>query len=519
MKRTLTAIVLSSLLAVGASAQTIYDGAKIIGRDLNGTARFVGMGGAMGALGGDITTISTNPAGIGIYRSNEAMLSLSFSSIGADSKYDGQTFEKNRSRLNFDNIGVVLSNQIGNETTLRYVNFGFNYKRSNTLNRNMEMGGTFGPSQTYQMASLTDGLPENGLQGSMWDLWNDSEIGWLSTLGYNGYLINPKTPGGDEYEGMYDNPYASFLSKERGGVSQYDFNISLNLSDRVYLGMTVGAYDVNYRKSTVYSEGWSNGENYTLESDNMITGEGYDVKLGAIFRPFESSPFRLGLALHTPTYYRLTHATSAYLVAETLDAGELYRETVDSFYDLSGDMKTEYRLNSPWKYNASLGYTVGSSLALGAEYEYQDYSSMRFKYDDGSGDSMEYENSTARDFMKGVHTLRLGAEYNVIPQFAIRAGYNFSTAAFDQDQAYKDLPYYSVITDTDFSNSRSLSNYTLGIGYRGQSYYLDLTYQLSQSKDDFFAFAYEENGVAYTPAPTKVTNSKSQVLLTFGLRF
>mgnify|MGYP002233871926 CR=1 FL=1 len=59
------------------------------GNDLNGTARFVGMGGAMGALGGDISTIGTNPAGIGIYRSNDAMMSFSFSSYGTESNYMG----------------------------------------------------------------------------------------------------------------------------------------------------------------------------------------------------------------------------------------------------------------------------------------------------------------------------------------------------------------------------------------------------------------------------------------------
>ena len=58
---------LSMILAVGtASAQNLYDAERLSSNELNGTARFVGMGGAMGALGGDISTIGTNPAGIGI---------------------------------------------------------------------------------------------------------------------------------------------------------------------------------------------------------------------------------------------------------------------------------------------------------------------------------------------------------------------------------------------------------------------------------------------------------------------
>ena len=57
MKKKSTIIALAVLVATSVSAQTVYDAANIISKDLNGTARFVGMGGAMGALGGDISTI------------------------------------------------------------------------------------------------------------------------------------------------------------------------------------------------------------------------------------------------------------------------------------------------------------------------------------------------------------------------------------------------------------------------------------------------------------------------------
>lgn len=110
---------------IGASAQSIYDAAKLAEKDLNGTARFVGMGGAMGALGGDITTMGTNPAGIGIYRSNDVMTSFSFSAYGAESKYDRETFNNDKNRWSFDNIGFVFSTKVGNETPLRYCEFWF----------------------------------------------------------------------------------------------------------------------------------------------------------------------------------------------------------------------------------------------------------------------------------------------------------------------------------------------------------------------------------------------------------
>ncbi|MDE6173655.1 MAG: TonB-dependent receptor, partial [Bacteroides sp.] len=86
MNRKMILAIFSLLVSAGMNAQTIYDVTKMTEKDLNGTARFVGIGGAMGALGGDISTIATNPAGIGIYRSNDATVSFGFSSIGTESK-------------------------------------------------------------------------------------------------------------------------------------------------------------------------------------------------------------------------------------------------------------------------------------------------------------------------------------------------------------------------------------------------------------------------------------------------
>ena len=132
MRKIITLATLGLLVAAAPiSAQTVYDAAT--GKDLNGTARFVGMGGAMGALGGDISTIGTNPAGIGIYRSNDFMTSFGFSSYGTESKYLGDKFKSDKIQGSFDNLGFVFASKIGNETSLRYVNFGFSYHKAKSF--------------------------------------------------------------------------------------------------------------------------------------------------------------------------------------------------------------------------------------------------------------------------------------------------------------------------------------------------------------------------------------------------
>lgn len=522
MKKRLTLVSGLLVVAVSLSAQTVYDGAKLTDRDLNGTARFVGMGGAMGALGGDISTIGTNPAGIGVYRSNDFMTSFGFSSYGAESKYLGSTMNSDKFRGSFDNIGFVLASKIGNQTPLRYVNFGFNYHKAKSFYKNTEMGGNLGNySQTFAMAQQADGIYNNKWPKNPFD---DNEIGWLSAVGYEGYLLNPRQGTDDQYLGMYNNADARFRSQERGGIDQYDFNVSFNINDRVYLGLTIGAYAVDYSKYTYYSEAYTGvdaPQNYNLQGWNKVQGSGFDVKFGAIIRPFEYFPFRIGLAVHTPTFYNLDYKTNVHLESDVLntETNKIDRWSVDSRDYLAdgGDLVQQFRLQTPWVFNGSLGYTVGKNLALGAEYEYKDYSAMKFRDTEGYTEPYSWVNSTT-PMLKGVHTVRLGAEYKVIPEFAIRAGYNYSTAAFRSD-AFKDLPYNSIQTDTDYANSKALSNYTLGIGYRGSMFYADLAYKFSTYKEDFYPFVNIDDSGIYPPNVTTVTNTRSQVLFTLGLRF
>ena len=91
----------------------------------------------------------------------------------------------------------------------------------------------------------------------------------------------------------------------------------------------------------------------------------------------------------------------------------------------------DFNLQTPWLFNVSLGYTVGNFLALGAEYEYEDFSTMKFKYPDNM--EMAFETDEVGYTLKGVSTYRIGAELKPIPEFALRAGYNFSSAAFRED--------------------------------------------------------------------------------------
>lgn len=508
--------------AVSLNAQTLYDGMTVAGTGLSGTSRFVGMGGAMGALGGDISVMGTNPAGIGLFRSNEISASMGLSVYANESNYLSKRFDNHKTKFAFDQVGAVFSTRMGDRSALRFMNLGFNYHRSKPLFKNMEMGGLLGEqSQSFQMAAQATGIENWGDAKNRLD---DPKLGWLSILGYEAFVINPVSGKVGQFTGLEGGSQASFGLKERGGIDQFDANVSFNWYDRFYFGVTLGAYAVDYTKYTFYSESLANGEGYLMESWNAMEGAGFDLKLGAILRPVETSPFRLGLAIHTPTFYNLKYRTSAFIQSELKDkAGAMQQTKVYTPDRLGGgDMVRAFRMRTPWVVQLSVGHVLGRSVALGAEYEYKDYASIRMRDEFGSAEAYEFENHDASTMLKGVHTWRVGAEYKVLPKLALRAGYNHQTAAY-KTNAVKYLTDNSIQTDTDFANVKAVNNYTLGIGYRGSSFYADLAYQLSTYQSDFYPFLNVEkknNVTEYiTPEATRLKDNRNHVSLTLGWRF
>ena len=524
MKRINLLILFLSVGLLGVQAQTIYDGELLTQKDLSGSARFVGMGGALGALGADISTMGTNPAGIGLYRSYDFNTTFGYTFNEVKSNYMGNKITSDHNKFGLKSAGFVISNYMG-DYGLKYVNFGFNYTRTKDFYRKTEMAGLLNVnpnnngiiSISNQMAAQADAMLDDGIDIA--DLFADDKavysngrVGWLGAMGYDGKLIQRDDMG---YTGYLPTPDVNSRVFERGGIDQYDFNISGNISDRFFFGLTIGAYDINYRSYSYYDEDYGNNEYGLIHTDRQLDGSGYDFKLGVIFRPVESSPFRIGLAVHSPIFYHLTNYTAALMKTQIapedgVEATEDDRLIFSPNDELGGfEHAFDFEINTPWKFNFSLGHNVADYLALGAEYEYQDYSSIKFKYDGGG--NIRYINSTS-DMLKGVHTLRLGAEFRVVPEFAFRMGYNIQTASFKKE-AFKDIMPGSTITDAHYVNNSDVRNtFTFGLGYMGKTFYSDLAFKFDWHKSEFRPF--DDPALELT----KLTNNRSQVLFTLGMR-
>ncbi len=537
-KYILSLTILAGLSPLALQAQSQYTASQFSQYDLNGTARYVGMGGAMGALGADMSTMDTNPAGLGLFRSSEFAMTASLVNTNVDS----YTNDVNKFRGSFDNIGFVFANKQSNIEPLRFFNFGINVYRQSNWDKTLSSSSTFyGASQTDQMAhqvgphQYANGNTIGGLYPNALDAPNfvDNEnIPFLGALGWKGSLIEENPAGSQEYRSLISHVndqaqtiYSNYWGERKGGIYAIDFGLGFNIYDQVYFGASLGIKDVDTEFHSQYQEQLQGDPSkYTLDTWETTTGTGVDFKIGMIVRPVLESPLRLGFAIHTPTFYKLKTLSSAKIQSDmdmNLDGqitdDELFDYDTTYFYDnngrrvIVGDMTTKRELYTPWRYNFSLGYTVGREVAIGLEYEYADYSQSSLRYD--NGEKMIEENQLIDQYMKGVSTFKLGIEWRAAPGLALRAGYNYITPVV-KESSRRSLAINSIETDTSWENMKEQYNYTLGLGYKWtNSFYTDFAYQFNTYKTDFYAF--NADGVT----ANELTHNRNKFMATFGFKF
>lgn len=544
MKKIFFSACLLSLFMAHAHAQETYENTKLIDNDLNGTARYVGMGGAMEALGADISVINSNPAGIGLFRRSSGSVSFGLvSQDGASSFKYG-----NKTNASFDQAGFVYSLRDGRRT---FINFGFNYHKSKNFDYILNAASGLNGASQHKLSYMKALANENNL--------DKTSSGWRGKFSYTSQLDNLyyNTLMMTSSDGFFYNDASryEFGRAETGYIGEYNFNTSVNVNDRVYLGITIGIHDVHYTGHSLYNEALVNLNNQTVgditvNDERRITGTGYNASFGIILRPVDASPFRIGLSVTTPTLYDLKTSNYTYLINNTkADGGGKLQGDYPNY--TTGE-SYEFKLFTPWKFGVSLGHTVGNYLALGASYEYADYSRLDTRVNDGYdvvdywGDVYEHSSSDepmnrhTRETLKAVSTFKIGAEAKVLPNLAVRAGYNYVSPMFKKE-GYKDgnIDSYgsNYSSATDYTNWEATNRYTVGVGYTLGKMSFDLAYQYAQTNGKFHPFAdsyldytypgQDSNGNDVTMTESldnyanavKVSNKRNQLLLTLTYRF
>ena len=500
-----------ALVSSVAMAQETYENTKLIDNNLNGTARYVGMGGAMEALGADLSTIGTNPAGLGLFRKGKVDLSFGLVSQTGMNKFSSL----NKTNMSFDQIGVVFN---VNKTPNVSFNIGFNYHKSRNFDQLLNAANTLNNASQNK-------LTYQKYRNQVFQTQDDATYSQVDNLYMKNLLYNNTTST------YYYFPASGYLynQQNKGYIGEYDMNLSANINDRVYLGLTMGIHDVHYKGYTEYTENFVHNANnipgLTLNDSREITGTGFDVKFGAIVRPMAESPFRLGAYVHTPVWYDLTTSNYTELTDGTL------RPSIGESYD--------FRVNTPWKFGLSAGTTLADRVALGATYEYAAYNAMQTRIKDGgtydwyygtyyeSSHNDRVMNNHTEDALRGQHTLKLGVEAKITDHFSLRAGYNYLSALF-KDLAEKNgslkSPGTYYASSTSYVNWKDTNRFTFGLGWNIWRFNIDLAYQYSQQSGTFYPFMNYHEGSAPSVEdnianPTQVNNKRHQLLLTMGYKF
>ncbi|MCE5345662.1 MAG: outer membrane protein transport protein [Bacteroidales bacterium] len=492
MKRIYLIILVAFSGFSGIIAQNVDDALRYSQVFYGGTARFMSMGGAFTALGGDMSTLSQNPAGLGVFRSSEISITPQLFHINTESGFNGLSSDY-LYNFNLNQAGIV-SNLISNknENGLVALNFGYSFNKTNNLNQSIRIKGI-------------------GIESSMADSWADdnsyyntyyTDLTGVARLAYDAWVMDTITgSGGTSYgtafsnygdnSSVYGQSIKRLVSYE-GYTGEHAISIGGNFSNKIFFGATLGISRLKYTSHYEHLESTdaflpSGLKSFTYTDHYENTGTGVSLKLGAIIKPVEA--LRIGFAFHSPTLYHINEY--------------LYEDMSSNFtdgdhYDYSDTpSRYSYNLRTPFRALFGVAYQVKKIALLSADYEFVDYSTARFSE---SGDNYDYsfKNEDIKTMLKLASNVRLGAEFR-IDKLYLRTGYGYYGKAFKAGEDNQDLSYNSI---------------SFGTGFRDKNVSIDFGYTRMMNSQNYIMY--------YSDAETAAANLdifKNMFTVTFGYKF
>ncbi|GMQ32265.1 OmpP1/FadL family transporter [Algoriphagus taiwanensis] len=468
----------------------------------SGSARIMGVGGTQWSLGGDVSNIAGNPAGLGFFRTSEISLSLGYSDWGVQTQYLDQSREYNTSNFSLPNISYVGAKPKGLMESKAFKGGAWAMSFQRIANFNTEFGYF---SDVPGQSSIIDfylqdsfGIPESQIENF-----------GLTGLAYQTYQINPIAF--DEEGNPIPNPnvYDSFVLglpfqdeniRREGSANQMTFGYGANFNHKLFLGGSLGIRTLNFSSFKVYNEEFVDEPLATssLQENLFINGAGVNVNLGVIYKPMDN--LNLGFVFQTPTWYGLNEE---YEAAVFTDYNNYYYEPEDitlgqqdAFSDL---VISNYGLNTPLKIGGGATFFFGKKGFISADVDWVDYSTARINsrdFDEGP------DNEVIRDIYSSTVNYRVGGEI-WLDMFRIRGGYSYL------GDPYSNSPGFDQSTQI-------ISG---GVGIRTGSFTLDLTI-FNQQYDQLYRSyqVLDEDGFNFGPL-TEIKNSITSGILTVGFNF
>jgi len=504
MKREIFLIAASILmLPAWLAGQNMDDALRYSRLFYQGTARFNGMSGAFTALGGDVSAIGLNPAAAGVFRSTEVSITPAVFFRDLNTDWNGYGSDDSYSGLTLGQAGLVSSFRTGSGKGLTNLNLAYTFNRTNNYYRN----------------AVIDGISNNSSMADFWALqatgYRTGELGGTAFMAYDTYLIDTLPNYLDEYASIfsyYGETYPEYGQKLKrvidnsGYSNEHTIALGASLGDKVYLGAGFGITNVSYtgHYSHLESDDAQNTfdfVNFTYTDHFKATGSGWNFKLGAIVRPFES--LRIGVGFTTPTIYTIDevfyNSLSVKLDNDTpADPSDDANPVVNN-----EDMTYRYRVTTPYHLNAGIAYQIGNFGLISADYEFIDYATARLSKG-ADGYNFETENEDLAAEVGATGNLRLGAEARLGPLY-LRGGYSHHGSAF---------------TEGTLNEDASSNGYSAGLGYRQDNFYIDVAMVWLNSYESYMMYPDDSRAVPeYTSDPVNLNIKDKYLSVTLGLKF
>ncbi|MCX2451667.1 outer membrane protein transport protein [Pedobacter sp. PLR] len=494
--------ILSSLVVIVATTGSLYaqtgaDALRFSQTNYGSTARFKSMGGAQIGVGGDMSSLGGNPAGLGLFTKSEFSFTPEFNMMKGKADFLGERTNSSKNMLNLNNVGAVFYNPTykpkGQDPTKGVIStvFGVGYSRNN------DFTGKYSFNGTNNQNSVNNFFAEEAnffAPGDPTTLTNYS----IEKMAYDNYLINYDGTN-DVYSPATRAPYRQSQNEIRtGATSEMNVAGALNISNKFYVGASLNFVNSRYVSDRSFKEsGYNTGvlSNYDLDyrTNSEIKGAGFNARLGIIYRP--DANLRIGATYQSPSwmYYDDVQAHSL-----STSYSEGIKEGL--FTNTPGVNGITYQLRTPGKGSLGASYVLGGRALISADIDYVDYSSIHYSVDqDNNQGQVNNANDFISDNYQSAVNYRIGAEYKVDNAVSLRAGYgNNGTAIKNDTKSYFGTEYY-----------------TGGVGYRVGNYYLDLAYQRIQGNVDLDGY-FLNNG---SEPVANIKTSRDNVFLTFGVRF
>jgi hypothetical protein len=502
MKPYIPLIIAGAFLSSSIQAQTPEEALKYSFLQQGGTARNLATGGAMASLGGEFSTLFINPAGLGLFNTNEAVLSPKLSNIKNNFNYRNNSLLRTNSNYGFDlgASGFIWALPHSSENRDEgHVAFGLGLNQVADFNNRYSYNGlnnqsSFSEKYLEELINTNSTNPNKAAY----------DFPYGSSLAINTYLVDPVFVNGQVvgYKSAAQAALANGLQQSntvetKGGAYDVSFGFGMTGNRKLFIGASGSLLITNYEKRQTYSEreftpvANNKFNSFSVEEVLKTNGIGGNFKIGAIYRPTER--VRLGLAVHTPSFYSLTDKQEAYFTTDTENYQGVQRQNSKDVINyqrntlgINVNERAKYNFNTPWRVMASASYVFRETdnvkkqrAFITGDVEYLNYRNITFGErtgEDENGNALPGDPNYA-NYLKGIKTAskkmyrgafnaRLGAELK-LNIFMLRGGV-----------AYYGNPY------KDKANLKThRMNYSAGVGYRHKGIFIDATYIYGTGRD------------------------------------